>query len=288
MPKINRQLEKSKAILISRNIMPNRMILILGTMLLTSLANAQRSPAESDEDLIQLLQTKKCGECRLMDSDLMHSDLRESDLNGAFLQRANLNQVNLDGANLRNANLSFTSLRGASLRGTDLRGSRLYGTDLRNADLSGAQLEPNALEESYWQGAKGIDPKIHSHATLHNAGVEAAQTNLWRDAERLFSDAIFRNPTEPLSWVARGICRGQLGNNNKAINDLMYAADLFEQEGDLVKAEQLRNASLLLTNDDKESSAQGNGLGSAVLNGTLSILQQLAPMALRALTPFIP
>ena len=255
---------------------------------LATLSAIQPVFAQSNEDLIQLLETKGCGECKLMDIDLMHADLRDSDLNRASLQRANLNQVNLDGANLREANLSFTSLRGASLRGADLRGSRLYGTDFRNADLSGAQLDPNALEESHWRGTKGIQAGIQSHASLHNAGVDAAKTNLWREAERLFSDAILRKPTEPLSWVARGLCRGELRNTNKAINDFMHAANLFEHKGDLVKAEQLRDASQLLTKDVYNKSVQGNGLGSAVLNGTLSALQSLAPMALRALTPFVP
>ena len=277
---------KNKAVPSAGNAIIKGIILLLGIVFFTALETDQPVSAQSDEHLIQLLQTKKCGACMLMDIDLMHADLRDSDLNRASLQRANLSQVNLDGANLRNANLSFTSLRGASLRGTDLRGSRLFGTDLRNADLSGAQLDPNALEESHWRGAKGIHPGIRSHAVLHNAGVEAAQTNLWKDAERLFSDAIRSKPTEPLSWVARGLCRGELGNTNKAVNDFMHAATLFEQDGDLVKAEQLRTASQLLTNNEEKSSIRGNGLGSAVLEGTLSILQSLAPMALRAFSPF--
>ena len=82
--------------------------------------------------------------------------------------------------NLRNADLSFTTVRGASLRGADLRGSRLFGTDLSNANLSGAQLDPKALEQSHWQGAHGISRGLRSHASLHNAGVEAAQANRWQ------------------------------------------------------------------------------------------------------------
>ena len=263
--------------------------LLLMIVLIPWVAPSQAGPKDA-ESLLRLLETQSCPHCQLEDVDLVHADLRDADLNGASLKRANLSQVNLDGANLHDADLSFSTLRGASLRGADLRGSRLYGADLRNADLSGARLDALALETSHWQGAKGIPTGIHSHAALHNAGVEATQTNLWRDAERLFSDAIRRKPTEPLSWVARGLCRGELGNINKAVNDFMHAATLFEQEGDLVKAEQLRTASKLLTNndDDEKDSTQGNGLGSSVLKGTLSVLQSLAPLALRAFTPFVP
>ena len=261
---------------------------MLGMTLLASLGAISQAAAQSDDHLIQLLNTKSCRECKLTDMDLMHTDLRDADLEKSSLRRTNLSQANLDGANLRNTDLSFTSLQGASLRGTDLRGSRLYGTDLRHADLSGAQFDPDALEESHWQGAQGISSGIRSHAALHNAGVSAAQDNLWRDAERLFSEAIQRNPTEPLSWVARGLCRGELDMAEKAANDLAYAGALFEKEGDLPKAEQLRKASQMLVTKDETSQENGNGVGSAVLGGTLSTIQSLAPIALRALMPFLP
>ena len=174
--------------------------------LLTHAAGAG-TPAHASDDLIRLLQskTKACQQCQLNDIDLIYSDLRDANLRGASLQRANLSKVNLDGADLRQTNLSFTTLQGASLRGADLRDSRLYGTDLRNADLSGAQLDPGALEQSHWQGAKGINTGVRSHASLHNAGVEASQAERWEEAEVLFSKAIESKPTEPLSWVAREI-----------------------------------------------------------------------------------
>ena len=155
-------------------------------------------------------------------------------------------------------------------------------------DPSQIRCDPDALEESHWQGAQGISSGIRSHAALHNAGVKATQDNLWRDAERLFSEAIQRNPSEPLSWVARGLCRGELDLAEKAANDLAYAGALFEKEGDLPKAEQLREASKMFVTKDETSQAQGNGVGSAVLGGTLSTIQSLAPIALRALMPFLP
>ena len=236
----------------------------------------------------QLLQRRQCTRCDLADTDLVQADLRDADLSQASLQRANLSGVNLDGAKLQQADLSFTSLKGASLRGADLRGSRLYGTDLRQADLSGAYLDPGALEQSHWLGAKGIGPEIRSHATLHNAGVDAAQLERWREAEDLFSKAIERKPSEPLSWVARGISRGQQGKHERASQDLAYAGALFERRGEQRNAEQLRSLSQQILPGQTNSSVDGNGVGSTLLGGTLSILQNLAPLAIKALTPLIP
>lgn len=241
------------------------------------------------DDLIRLLQERRCPGCRLSDVDLVHADLRDARLQGAELQRANLGQARLDGANLSGADLSFTSLRGASLRGADLRGSRLYGTDLREADLSGAQLDEGALEQSHWGDARGIRSGARSHAALHNAGVDAAQNERWPQAEQLFGAAILQQPEEPLSWVARALCRGEQGKNKQAARDLAYAGDLFAKQGDAVKAEQLRLASTRVMEDQaKQQRPQGNGMGTALLSGALSAAQALAPIALRALAPMIP
>ena len=126
--------------------MPTRALLF--TVLLTAPLAARA------DDLMVLLEQRKCRQCQLADVDLVHANLRDADLGNAKLMRANLSQAQLDGANLSGADLSFTSLRGASLRGANLTVSRLYGTDLREADLGGAQLSPKALEEAHWQRAK--------------------------------------------------------------------------------------------------------------------------------------
>ena len=96
-------------------------------------------------------------------------------------------------------------------------------------------MDQGALEQSHWQGAKGINTGVRSHASLHNAGVEASQAERWEEAEVLFSKAIESKPTEPLSWVARGLSRGELGRFEAAARDLAYAGRLFEQDGDLSK-----------------------------------------------------
>ena len=241
--------------------------------------------AQAYEELILLLQDKRCPQCRLADVDLVHADLRDADLSGAELQRANLGQARLDGADLRESNLQFTNLRGASLRGADLRGSRLYGTDLRQADLSGAQLDNGALEQAHWQGARGISHGVRSHAALHNAGVTAAENSQWERAEALFSAAITAEPDEPLSWVARGIARGELGDFAKASQDMAYAGELFEDQGDKTKAKQLRLASQNVYAPNPEQNREGNGIGSAILSSALSAFRALAPIALRTLSP---
>ena len=95
------------------------------------LAMAPGALAADAKDLLRVLQSNHCPNCRLADADLVHADLRDANLSGAQLQRANLGRANLDGADLSGVDLSFTSLRGASLRGADLRGTRstapIYG-----------------------------------------------------------------------------------------------------------------------------------------------------------------
>ena len=255
---------------------------LLGFLLIASPVQA-----ESMDDLIKVLQDGDCRNCRLADADLVHADLRDADLRDARLQRANLGAARLDGADLRGANLSFTSLRGASLRGANLEGSLLHGTDLRSADLSGARLSPNALEEAHWQGAMGISDGIRSHAALHNAGVEAAQANRWSQAEQLFSAAILRSPKEPLSWIARGISRSEQAKDDLAAQDFGYAAALFEQQGAFTWSEQLNQAAHSISKRRFKQTKQqsGNGVGNQLLEGTISGLRMLAPLAAKALIP---
>ena len=250
---------------------------------------ARPSIAGGQQDLIQLLESRKCPACQLNDVDLTHADLRDANLKRAQLKRANLSQARLDGADLRSSDLSFTSIQGASLRGADLRNSRLMGTDLRGADLTGALLDPKALDQTHWNGAKGVSRGARSHAGLHNAGVDAAQAGRWREAEQLFNAAIQASPDEPLSWIARGLSRGEQGKDELASHDLAHAGQLFADQGDMVKAEQLEQASRRVYNfPDVTGAVNGKGIGSAILSGALSAAQALAPIALKALMPMVP
>ena len=245
--------------------------------------------AGNEAHLIQLLTNRQCPACQLNDVDLTHADLRGANLKGAQLQRANLSQALLDGADLRGSDLSFTSLQGASLLGTNLRDSRLIGTDLRGTDLTGALLAPNALDQSHWMGARGVSKGARSHAGLHNAGVDAAKARRWAEAEQLFNAAIKTDPDKPLSWVARGLSRGEQGKDELASHDFVYASQLFADQGDNVKAEQLLEASRLVYDIDIEPyTPSGNGIGSALISSTLSTAQAFPSIALKALMPMIP
>ena len=252
-------------------------------LLLTVLLGAPLS-ARAD-DLIVLLEARSCPNCKLADADLVHADLRDAELKAADLKRANLSRARLDGADLREADLRFSSLKGASLRGSDLRGARLDGTDLRQADLSGALINPGALDLSHWLGAMGITPGLRSPASLHNAGVDEANAGRWPQAERLFGEAIQADPEQAMSWVARGLSRGQQGNETKAAQDLLHAADLLDRQGAPEQSEQIRQAVAKLQADESNGSKSGNGLGSALLGGTVSTLSALAPLALKTLIP---
>lgn len=252
-------------------------------LLLTVLLGAPLS-ARAD-DLIVLLEARSCPNCKLADADLVHADLRNADLSAADLQRANLSRARLDGADLRNANLRFSSLKGASLQGADLRGARLDGTDLRQADLSGSLISPGALDRSHWLGATGIDQGLRSAASLHNAGVDEAQAGRWPQAERLFGEAIQADPEQAMSWIARGLSRGQQGDEAKAAQDLLHAADLLDRQGSSEQSEQLRQAVNKLRTDEADAPQSGNGVGSALLGGAMSTLEALAPLALKTLIP---
>jgi len=265
----------------------DRGLLVLGVWMGAAAITPSAVQAGNSNALLQVLQTRQCPGCHLSDADLVHADLRDANLKGARLQRANLGQARLDGADLSGADLSFTSLRGASLRGANLEGAKLYGTDLREADLAGARLGANALEETHWQGAKGITTEARSHAALHNAGVDAALVGRWPQAEELFSEAIARQPNEPLSWVARGISRSEQTKDELAANDFRYAGSLFQQAGNATVAEQLQQAAVAVQKRRTETTGNtsGNGWGGQLISGMASAAQVLAPLAMKALIP---
>ena len=253
--------------------------LALGLLLAASAA----ARAANNEDLIRLLEQRRCPGCRLQDADLVHAELRDADLQSAILKRANLSGALLDGAQLQGADLSFTSLVGASLRGADLRGARLEGTDLRQSDLSGAQLDAGALEQTHWQQARGAAPGSLGYAALHNAGVAAAEAGRFQEAEVLFGDALRQQPEAAITWVARGICRTEQGNIEMAAKDLRWAAGLYQQAGDIAAATQMTAAANQLEAPAKKTPG-GNGLGSQLLNAGVGVVKMLAPLAMKTLS----
>ena len=181
-----------------------------------------------EDDLIMLLQSRSCPNCKLPNVNLVHADLRDADLIGANLRGANLGRARLDGADLRDADLRFSSLRGASLRGADLRGAQLDGTDLRKTDLSRCQISAGGLDRSHWLGSIGIGQGLLSSSSLHNAGVDEAHAGRWPQAERLFGKAIQADPEQAMSWIARGLSRGHQGDVSHAAQDILHGAFLLD------------------------------------------------------------
>ena len=131
----------------------------------------------------------------------------------------------------------------------------------------------------------GINEGLRSPASLHNAGVDEANAGRWPQAERLFGEAIQADPEQAMSWIARGLSRGQQGNETKAAQDLLHAADLLDRQGGPDQSEQIRQAVAKLQADEGNGSKSGNGLRSALLGGALSTLSSLAPLALKTLVP---
>ena len=258
--------------------MPGPQLLLLAVLLGAPLS------ARAD-DLIMLLKARSCQNCKLADADLVHAELQDADLKGADLRRANLSGALLDGADLRNADLRFSNLQGASLRRSDLRGAKLDGTDLRQTDLSGSLINPGGLDRSHWLGSIGIGQGHRSSASLHNAGVDEAQAGRWVQAERLFGQAIKANPDQPMSWIARGLSRGQQGNIANAAEDILHGADLLDQQGAPEQSEQLRQAVSKLQAGEEDSPNTGNGLGLSLLEGTFFTLEVLTNLTLKTLIP---
>jgi uncharacterized protein YjbI with pentapeptide repeats len=239
--------------------------------------------ALASDDLLRVLGDKSCNGCKLQDADLVFADLRDAQLQKAQLQRANLSRSRLDGADLRGANLNQTTFVGASLRGADLRGAQLIGADLRKSDLSGALFDSEALANAHWEGALGVTAEASSYAALHNAGVAAVQQGHFTKGEELFNKALAKQPNAAVTWLARGITRSEQAQMELAQSDLTYAAQLFEAEGNLKLAQEIREA--VARSEKTAKGKHGNGWGSQILSGTAGILQQLAPLAVKFFAP---
>ena len=254
---------------------------------LTTLMAVQPVMAVNQQDLLRLLEQRRCPACRLEDADLVHADLRDADLRLAQLQRANLSRARLDGANLQGADLRFISLQGASLRGANLKGARLEGADFRQADLTGALVDTEALRQSHWDQAFGINQTtILTHAELHNAGVRAANEARFKEAEQFFNAAIRQQPLAAVSWLARGICRGEQGKTQEAAADLSHAADLYTAGGEFEIAAEIKTIKdKWIQSSDPQNRRGGNGKGMEAVAGAVAALKVLAPIAAKAFLP---
>ena len=131
----------------------------------------------------------------------------------------------------------------------------------------------------------GISQGLRNPASLHNAGVDEANAGRWPQAERLFREAIQTDPEQAMSWVARGLSRGQQGDEAKAAQDQLHAADLLDRQGAPKQSDHIRQTVAKLRADEGDNSKSGNGLESTLLRGALSTMSALAPLALEALVP---
>ena len=89
--------------------------------------------------------------------------------------------------------------------------------------------------------------------------------------------------------MARGLSRSEQGKDDLASRDFVHAGQLFADQGERVKADQLMEASQRIYEKPiKANIPNGNGIGSALISGALSAVQVIAPIAMKALTPMIP
>jgi hypothetical protein len=84
--------------------------------------------------------------------------------------------------------------------------------------------------------------------------------------------------------VARGISRSEQGKNELAGNDFAYAATLYEREGNIDQANQLRKAATAMGTSTKKRN-EGNGIGGQLLTGAAGLIQAIAPLAIKAFVP---
>ena len=94
-----------------------------------------------EENLEQLIKTRKCRDCVLSGLNMTRLDLSGVDLQGADLSQSQLNLTNLSAANLKNTRLKGATFGGADLEGADLRGADFQDTSFSWAYLRGARMD---------------------------------------------------------------------------------------------------------------------------------------------------
>jgi hypothetical protein len=126
---------------------------------------------------------------------------------------------------------------------------------------------------------------------LHAGGEEKSVDRIFKhlserhEVSRCFFDsAAWRQPEAPVSWIARGISRQELGQNQLASQDLNHAAALLDQGGDGKGAQELRKAASAIVKPAAKAPS-GNGFGGQLLQGAATLAGALAPLAVKFLVP---
>ncbi|MBK1987822.1 pentapeptide repeat-containing protein [Sphaerospermopsis aphanizomenoides BCCUSP55] len=186
--------------------------------------------AANDEEIRQLLSTKKCQNCQLANAGLAIADLSGADLRGANLEGANLSRANLTGADLRGANLAGASLFGVNLSRAKLNEANLTGADLRNTYLMNVELTNANLNGTNFQGAVGIPLQIAKPEEFYAWGVAAADKGNLKPAIDYFSQAIALKPDYAGAYLSRGVASYQNLDRKSALEDAQMAAKLFAEQ----------------------------------------------------------
>ena len=231
--------------------------------------------AENLTDLNQLLTTKTCEDCNLVNAGLVRANLAGAQLQRANLTNANLSRADLTGADLRGANLSGASLHGAILTGANLSGANLVGTDLRNAYLTNAQLQATSLESAYIQGAIGVPTEASSAEQFYRLAVAEAQEGNYERAIEYCNYAIDANGEYAPAYLGRGVARYRLGHQIPATQDAQVAAELFESQDNPtgVQASQQFLKAMEIARQPRENNGGGGGL-NRVLTSVGSLLMR--------------
>jgi tetratricopeptide (TPR) repeat protein len=204
---------------------------ILGAaVFLTTISLTTSVQAANSEHIKQLLATKQCQNCDLINAGLVMADLSGANLSGANLTGANLSRANLSGADLRGANLSGASLFGVNLSEAKFSGANLAGADLRNTYLVNAELTGAYLNGANFQGAVGIPSQIASPEEFYTLGVAEAQKGNQQQAISYFNQAIAIKPQFAGAYLARGIARYQILDRQGAFKDAQVAEKLFTSQ----------------------------------------------------------
>lgn len=194
-------------------------------MLLTTLATP--AFAENLQHTRQLLSTKQCSRCDLSGAGLVTAILPGAQLSGADLSRANLSRADLTGADLRGANLQGASLNGANLTGANLEGADLTGADLRDAYLAGSNLVGVNLRTVYMQGAIGVPQYAGTAEDFYFWAVTEAEKGNYRGAVDFYNQALSLKSDLAPAYLGRGFAMFRLGNDRRAIQDAVFANQLF-------------------------------------------------------------
>lgn len=210
----------------------------LAIALLTTLATP--ALAENLQHTRQLLSTKQCSQCDLSGAGLVTASLPGAQLSGADLSRANLSRADLTGADLRGANLQGASLNGANLTGANLQGADLTWADLRDAYLVGSNLTGVNLRTVYMQGAIGVPQYAGTAEDFYLWAVGETEKGNYRGAVDFYNQALGLKSDFAAAYLGRGFAMYRLGNDRRAIQDAVFANQLFtlQQNGAGVLASQ--------------------------------------------------